>query len=201
MQSKMINSVLKSNWNSYKNSFDVDLSSVDTYGINLHYDFNHYLFLKRELGVTADNWAEAKRNGLIRHAKLYRGKFLDYVVHKEFDTIEEWVKDAGGKMEDVLYGENRVKNKAWNWHADRGAYVHTHCKAKYVPLSVLLERLGYVAPPVVDTTTTADVPTTTTQDLTDMISLEMRMRGLSIGRVFVLNEANTLVSWTNFITQ
>lgn len=192
MQSTMMNSILKSKWSEGRSAFDVDLGDVETYKVNSHYDFNHYLFLKRELEVTADNWAEAKRNGLIRHAKLYRGKFLDYVVHKQFNTIEEWVADAGGKMEDVLYGENRVKDR-WVWNYDYTTRQHTRVpyKAKYVELALLLQRLGYVPPPEVQ------IPE---PNVTEMLTLEMRMRGLTIDNVYVLANG-AIVPWKTFMGQ
>lgn len=195
----MINSILKSKWNDSKNSFDADLSGVDTYGVHSYYDYNHYLFLRRELDVTQENWANAKKDGVIRHCKLYRGKFLDYIVHKEFKTIEEWVADAGGKMEDVLYGENRVQNGGV-WTYDRATYQHKKVpyKPKYVELSVLLKALGYVEPPKIEIPV-ADSYEEKVRKLTSMLEVEMGMRGLGIGRVYVLDEANQLVPWTNFV--
>jgi hypothetical protein len=203
MQSKMINTTLISGWNDVKNSFNADLHNVETYGIHPNYDYNHYLFLKRELGVTADTWTEAKKNGLIRHAKLYRGKFLDYIVQKQFNTIEEWVADVGGKMDDVLYGENRVvQGSNWEWDPINRIQKKIPYKAKYVELNTLLSALGYTPPPVADITTAIMEDHMRKCDkLTDMLAIEMGMRGLSISRVYVLDEANALVPWTSFIAQ
>lgn len=200
MASKMINTTLINNWNDNKSSFDVDLSKIDTYGVPRNYDYNHYLFLRRELEVTADGWAEAKKRGLIRHCKIYRGKFLDYVVHKEFNTIEDWVADAGGKMEDVLYGENRVKNR-WVWDYDfttRQSIRKPYAPA-YVELTTLLAALGYVAPPTVDTVSAVREHEEKCRKLTDMLEIEMGMRGLSIERVYVLDDGNQLTSWKTFM--
>lgn len=198
MQSTMINSTLKSKWNEHKSSFDADLSDVDTYGYST-YNSNNYLFLKRELEVTADNWQDAKKNGMIRHAKMYKGKFLDYVVRKQFDTIEEWVKDAGGKMEDVLYGENRVQNReSWKWDYASRTHKRVPYAAKYVKLSTLLEKMGYVAPPPpVESITYADIHA---EDINNMLSAEMEGRGLTIDNVYVLS-GGAIVPWKTFMSR
>jgi len=203
MQSNMINSILKSKWNEHRSSFDADLSHVETYGVRPHYDYDHYLFLKRELEVTADNWAEAKRKGLIRHCKLYRGKFLDYVVQKQFNTIEEWVADAGGTLEDILYGENRVKQRfVWHYDHETRQSVRVPYTPKYVEFKTLLAALGYVPPPApVEVPAQVVIPEIGHRDLTEMLGLEMRMRGLTINNVYVLNGSGAIVPWKTFIGQ
>ncbi len=198
MQSTMINSTLKSKWNAGRSAFDVDLHDVDTYGYST-YNYNNYLFLKRELEVTADGWRDAKKNGMIRHAKLYKGKFLDYVVGKQFDTIEEWVKDAGGKMEDVLYGENRVTNRFVSKYDYRTKeYVQVPYSPKYVKLSTMLEKMGYVAPPPpVEVPAHVVLPEV---NPTDLLTMELQKRGITIDNVYVLN-GGAIVPWTTFMNQ
>lgn len=198
MQSKMLNSTLIDNWNASRNKYDVDLTIYETYAVSEMYVNGHYFFLKRELEVTKDGWAEAKWNGLIRHCKIYKGKFLDYVVHKEFNTIEEWVRDAGGQLKDVLYGENRVNKQYFKYDSKTGRAMPVPYVAKYVYLTDLLNVLGYDGP-VVETRSDVEIPTTTTRDLTDMISLEMRMRGLTIDNVYVIS-GSEVTSWKSFMS-
>jgi len=126
-----------------------------------------YFFLRRELEVTDINkyykaWDEKK----IRHCKPYRGHWLDYIVRKEFDTLEEWVADTGDTMENVLYGVNRVHKQDAQASLMAGKFVGKPEAPKYVTLEKVLEFYGYVAPPVVDSFTdiAIELKMTITQD-------------------------------------
>ena len=105
-----------------------------------------YFFLRRELDVTDMNkYKKAYSEGKIRHCKPYRGGWFDYIVRKEFTTLEEWIKDAGDTMENVLYGVNRVYRQDWQKTREAGKYVGQ--APKYVTLETILEYYGYVKPP------------------------------------------------------
>lgn len=189
MESKMINQTLLNNWNQDAGEFSVRFYKIVPDATAYHN--NHpYFFLKRELEVGAESWKEAKACGEIRHCKIYRGKFLDYVVHKEFNTIEEWVADAGGTMEDVLFGTNRVHKQMYSYETG----MLTTGTPKYITLDVLLRALGYVEPPKVQ------IPemNVATRDLTNMMDLVMGMHGLSIRNVYVANEGDVL-PWKTFM--
>jgi hypothetical protein len=193
MQSTIINSVLKDILNVDRRVLNEELCKIDTYK-DVGYTNDHYFFLKRELGVRASGWNDAKKNGMIRHAKIHKDKFYDYVVDKTFDTIEDWVKDAGGKMEDVLYGENRVRNAGRYDYLARKFVGHPYTP-KYVELKDLLKVLGYEEPPQVDVPAEVVAP-----DVTELLSLEMTMRGLAIDHVYVLN-GGAIVPWKTFVGQ
>jgi hypothetical protein len=108
--------------------------------------YESYFFLRREL-VDATNEATfrvAQRNQKIRHCKAYGGRWLDYTVRKEFNTLAEWVADAGDTMDNVLYGVNRVHKKDYIASRNSGRVVPQ--TAKYVTLKHVLDYLGYVAP-------------------------------------------------------
>jgi hypothetical protein len=105
-----------------------------------------YFFLRRELSEVTDmnTFRAAQLAGRVRHCKPYNGRWLDYTARKEFNTLAEWVADAGDTMQNVLYGMNRVHKQD---------YVETLKARKYVPqtpryvsLQHLLDYLGYVAP-------------------------------------------------------
>lgn len=73
-------------------------SHIPNYGCNAQKSF----FLHREL---AHNKESARRHGVYRHCKPYKGHFLDYTVGKEFTTLEDWVADCGhASMDDVMFG-------------------------------------------------------------------------------------------------
>jgi hypothetical protein len=92
---------------------------------------NPYIFLKQELDfISHDNeginynkydnfqsYKKLKNGGFIRHCKpLKNGKLYDYIVNKEYDTIQDWiasynpitnVKFERPTLKDVCYGRNR----------------------------------------------------------------------------------------------
>jgi len=104
---------------------------------NVIYTTNEYFFLERELTITnKEEFQLAKEDNMIRHCKEYRGLWYDYVTNTEFRTLQEWVDDCGAKLEDVLYGVNRV---------------HKNQAPQYVRLSQVLDYLGYVPEPATDT--------------------------------------------------
>lgn len=193
----MINSTLLNNWNGY--DFGIKLDELANRPDWKWLTYNCYFFLRSELEVKDKaQWDIAKRAGKIRHCKIYRGRFLDYVVQKEFNTLEQWVADAGGRIEDVIYGDNRVNRHGTAW--ENGVHVWKPVGVPhYVELKILLKALGYVEPPKVIVPQVV-VPTTTTQDLTEMINLEMRMRGLNVDNVWVI-EGGNVTQWRDFMAQ
>lgn len=106
-----------------------------------------YFFLRRELEVdNYEKYCKAWNEKKIRHCKPYRGHWLDYTARKEFNTLEEWVADAGDTMENVLYGVNRVHKQDAQASLMAGKFVGKPEAPKYVTLKKVLEYYGYVAP-------------------------------------------------------
>jgi hypothetical protein len=80
------------------NLADFITSPIPNYGRNAQKSF----FLQRELMHTQ---MSAKQLGMYRHCKPYKGHFLDYIVRREFATLEDWVADCGhASMDDVMFG-------------------------------------------------------------------------------------------------
>ena len=126
---------LINNWDSYNST--KSLNDIPGYnGRGYAYTHDPYLFLERELEFkNKPQWQDAKNRGLIRHLKPYNGKWLDYVAHKEFNTLAEWVADCGASLNDVLYGVNRVHRMDWHTRQPQ--------QAKFVCIGHYLEALGY----------------------------------------------------------
>lgn len=176
MAIEMINDILQDNW-------DSDLRKFKDCASNL------YFFLSRELTVT--NKAEytvAKSENRIRHCIPYKGRYFDYIVKKEFATLHEWAADCGSNIRHVKFGSNRV---------------HTGSLPDYISLRELLATYGYIGPledelkleiPEVD-----EVPTVTTTELTEMLDIEMRFRGLSIKNVWVIQDSIPM-RWDTFVS-
>ena len=204
----MINTTLINRWNA---------NNGEWFGISLHelsktqlswIDDNPYFFLKRELNVRPEDWKNAKARGEIRHCKIYKNKFLDYVVHREFNTLHDWARDAGGTIDDVLFGVNRMHQI--HGVSENGRWVNKPMPAKYVELKVLLNALGYVEPPKVEIPAYTDVsdsdvetpqpavyrgpepihqaqpPKTATEVVNHIVDLHMRMHYLTIDNVWVI---------------
>ena len=65
---------------------------------------NLYFFDKIELTMNVETLRE---RGLFRHCKFYKDKYYDYIVKKEFGTLEEWIADCGALTSNIMYGVNR----------------------------------------------------------------------------------------------
>jgi hypothetical protein len=83
---------------------------------------NPDIFLKQELEFTINSnqgvdYQKLKNAGFIRHCKpLKNGKLYDYILNKEYDTIENWIASYNPvtnvnferpTLKDVCYGRNR----------------------------------------------------------------------------------------------
>jgi hypothetical protein len=121
-------------------------SEIAGYSTTKYDTYDAYFFLRKELDEVTDQatFRAAQRNGKIRHVKVYNGRWLDYTARKEFNTLAEWVTDAGDTMENVLYGVNRVHKKDYAESYRTKTFVSQ--APKYVTLQHLLTYLGYVAP-------------------------------------------------------
>jgi hypothetical protein len=70
-----------------------------------------YFFFKTELDLpVATTWAEYNnlKTEHIRHMIPYRGKYFDYITHREYDTLNDWAEDNGKTLDDIVYGVNFV---------------------------------------------------------------------------------------------
>lgn len=106
-----------------------------------------YFFLNKELNVrSVVEYNHAKQLGKIRHVIAYKGKWFDYIVKREFNTLSEWAIDAGGTIDDILFGVNRVHELDHNKSTYDNPVYQTPV---FVTLEALLDHLGYVHPPTV----------------------------------------------------
>ena len=74
-----------------------------------------YFFFITEMDVAdSPNWEEYNKlkTDTIRHMIPYKGKYFDYVVHREYDTLLEWAHDNSKTLDDIVYGVNFVHNVA-----------------------------------------------------------------------------------------
>ena len=134
----------------------IDFNKISKYlNENVGDTSNPHFYLKEELKVkTVEEYRVAKQLGEIRHVVEYKGKWFDYIVKREFKTLSEWAIDAGGTINDVLYGTNRA---------------NIGHKPVFVTLDALLDHLGYVHPP------TVDIPTYKSLDTFSDIAKELKM--------------------------
>jgi hypothetical protein len=70
-----------------------------------------YFFFRTEMDLpVAPNWTKYNRLKAehIRHMIPYKGKYFDYVTHREYDTLNDWAVDNGKTVDDIVYGVNFV---------------------------------------------------------------------------------------------
>jgi len=157
--------------------------------------YDAYFFLRKELEVKdIIKYRKAWSEGKIRHCKPYNGCWFDYTVRKEFKTLEEWAKDAGGTMEEILYGVNRVHKE--DWQKTREAGVHVGQATRYVTLDRVLEYYGYVKPLKIQ------VPVCNIFDTFDDIAKELNITDLPVhGRSCLVKKTDGVVVVGRIIDQ
>ena len=76
----------------------------------------YYFFFMDELGVptqsnkypmSASSFQQLKKTTL-RHMIPYKGGFYDYIVGKNYATLDEWASDNKQSTSNILYGRNPV---------------------------------------------------------------------------------------------
>ena len=103
-----------------------------------------YFFLKRELLVTnLRHFKAEKAVGGIRHAIEYKGKWFDYIIKREFNTLADWATDAGAFLDEILYGTNRVHQQDFDKTTKNNI---VYRKPVYVTLERLLRCLNFPIP-------------------------------------------------------
>lgn len=72
---------------------------------------NYYFFFDSELDLPVQTdrkeYVELK-NKHIRHLIPYRGRYYDYIVNKEYNTLKEWADENGKNVSSICYGINRI---------------------------------------------------------------------------------------------
>jgi len=175
-----MNQFLLNKWN------DVDFGAkfYQIAGTADRHENNAYFFLSRELTITNhDEYLEAKHEGFIRHCKPYCGRWLDYVVQKEFKTLEAWVNDCGAVLSDVLYGTNRVHQYIWR----EGVKVSQ--RPVYVQLSRLLGFLGFGA---------VNNPEVEPEPMDIKVEEIMKRTGITLDQIWVIRDG-TPIQFKTFI--
>lgn len=91
-----INKTLRKGYNrSMERDSQIEMEFKNSKGESVIRGYRCYFFLKRELAMEP-----------IRHMKVVHEGYFDYIAKKHFATIEDWVADCEGELEDVLYGRN-----------------------------------------------------------------------------------------------
>jgi hypothetical protein len=70
-----------------------------------------YFFFDSELALenTYDpNVYSQMKKDSIRHLIPNKGRYYDYVAHKEYKTLKEWAEDNGKNVSNILYGLHNV---------------------------------------------------------------------------------------------
>jgi hypothetical protein len=137
-----------------------------------------YFFLDKELYLNMINYNDFLREklaGNIRHCRiLYASKtFYDYIVHKEFNSLEEWAADCGYSIDNVRYGVNRSYS---NHDVD---YINIHSLIH----NFTADKLVYNTPVYKKET----------------IETILAREGLTADNLWIQTCDNHMVSWSNFV--
>lgn len=68
-----------------------------------------YFFFKSEMDISPH--PKGYPRAQIRHLVPYKGRYYDYIVKKEYNTLEEWAEDNNQNTWDIVYGVNSVHNR------------------------------------------------------------------------------------------
>lgn len=137
-----------------------------------------YFFLDKELYLKLKNYDDflrEKKSGNIRHCKiLYKSKtFYDYIVHKEFNSLEEWAADCGCTIDNVRYGVNRTYS---NECLD---YIHIYNLIN----TFTTDKLVY------------NTPVVQKENIESILARE----GLNLDNLWIQTCDNHMTSWNNFV--
>jgi hypothetical protein len=126
-----INKTLRKGYNrSMERDSQVEMEFKNSKGEPVIRGYRCYFFLKRELDMEP-----------IRHMKIVHNGYFDYIAKKHFDTIEEWVADCGGQLDDVLYGRNDAYDPFYCSLDDLLEHVGIVPQTDFVPTSSLEKRV------------------------------------------------------------
>lgn len=80
-------------------------------------DSGYYFFFDSELEIlsTSDRKIYSRlKETQLRHCIPYKGKFFDYIVKKEYATLEEWAADNGKDVGNIYYGRADIHFRTSN---------------------------------------------------------------------------------------
>lgn len=107
----MTTNYLLSNWDHNKGGFSIPLQALVNHPDETGQIYERpSFFFKWELEnilSKKDYWMARRRND-IRRATFKNGKVWDYIVNKEFETLDAWAYDCGFYADEICYGTNRV---------------------------------------------------------------------------------------------
>jgi hypothetical protein len=140
-----------------------------------------YFFLEKELYLNMINYNDFVREklaGNIRHCRILYGSktFYDYIVHKEFNSLEEWAADCGYTIDNIRYGINRPYISSNERNID---YINIHSLVN----SFTADKLVYNTP----------------EQRKETIETILAREGLTEDDLWIQTCGNHMVSWRNFV--
>lgn len=120
-----MDSILITNWKTQTNDFGYSLQQLLCDPLIDDYTHNPYLYFSWELEniCTRREYWKAYGRKQIRRCVIRNGKFYDFMVKRDFNSLEEWATDSNHDVSSIVYG---------TYHMRRGY------KAVYVKLKTLI---------------------------------------------------------------
>lgn len=107
MQSSIIDQIIRKNAVSGSLMSPEKFKKLSHASVSWHYFHRPYFFFHRELDheslVDEVEYARLKKDA-IRHVIPYNGCYYDYIVHKEYASLNEWALDNGETLANIRYG-------------------------------------------------------------------------------------------------
>lgn len=125
--------IIRKNANAGVLMYPADFKKLSNAKVSWHHFDRPYFFFERELSILAEtdekHYQDVKTHS-IRHLVPYKGRYFDYITHKEYDSLSQWASANGEALDNILYGVVK-KHRA---HASKPVVV-------YVRLDKLIQYL------------------------------------------------------------
>ena len=105
-----MDAVLLENWSEANGDFGYSLPTLLGQYLTDESVDNPYFFFEWELDNirTRGEYWRARRHKQIRHCTIRNGKFYDYMVDREFNSLLELATDSHRPLNSIMYGTNRM---------------------------------------------------------------------------------------------
>jgi len=118
MESSIIDQIIRKNNMAGMLMSPGAFKKLSNVSVSSHHFGRPYFFFNRELDydsvVDQVEYAKMKKT-VIRHLVPYSGRYYDYTVHKEYNTLNEWALDNGETLDNIRYGVvKKHRNNATN---------------------------------------------------------------------------------------
>ena len=107
MESSIIDQIIRKNANAGVLMSPGEFKKLSNAKVSWHHLSRPYFFFEHELSISVisdENEYQAVKKLFIRHLVPYKGRYFDFITHKEYDSLNDWAKNNGWTLNDIRYG-------------------------------------------------------------------------------------------------